>query len=89
VNPKLKSIEIQCSVIRDHDFAISNAPLGQLLKQRFDKFGKVPVQRSLIPALDQDLVSIAKYNRPETIPFGLIDPFRADWKLVDTLCKHR
>ena len=89
MKPKLKCVEVEPAVADDHDLTIEHTPTRQLLLQWRGELGKVAIERSLIAALNQKLVSVAKHERAKAIPLRLVDPSVAGRQLVDTLRQHR
>src|SRR5439155_7421072 len=57
--------------------------------QQIDQLGKIPVQRFLVAALEEDLVAVAENERPKSIPLRLEDPIFALRQLADPLGEHR
>ncbi len=51
---------------------------GNSAMARGNQLGKVPGHRFLVAAADLDLVAVAKKNRPEPVPLGLIRRVRRD-----------
>jgi hypothetical protein len=86
---ELQSIEIECTVPGDDDFAIENAALRQARFQGLDQFGEVAVQRLFFPALDQNLVAIAKDQCAKAIPLRLEDPVPSGRQFVHSFRQHR
>src|SRR5215468_987360 len=66
-----KRPEIEPSVAHDDDLAVESATRGKLPGERREKLRKVAVHRLLVAALKQDLVSVAKHDRPKAVPLGL------------------
>jgi len=89
MQPQLQPVEIEAVIMSDHDFPIQHALRRQSRTQRVQQFGKVPVQRLLIAALDKNLIPVAKNKRPKAIPLGLKDPVIAGRQLLNPFGKHR
>src|SRR5207248_3233484 len=86
---KLERIEVEPILRCDYDLAIQHATAWQLRSHGIDHLGKVPIERLLIAALNQDLVSIAKHECPKAIPLGLEDPRVPRRQFADSLSEHR
>jgi hypothetical protein len=86
---QLQPIEIEAVIMSDHDFSIQHALRRQSRKQRVDQFGKVPVQRLLVAALNENLSPVAENERPKAIPLGLKDPVVAGRQFRNPFGKHR
>ena len=56
--------------------------------KRIDELRKIPVERFLIAALDQNLVAIAKHQRAKSVPLGLENPFSARRQVTHPLGEH-
>ena len=74
MNPQLQSLKVQPAILGDHNLPIEHAPIRQLRPQRFDQLRKIPVQRFLIPALQQNFIPIPKNQSTKPIPLRLEDP---------------
>src|SRR5690242_16932697 len=85
---QLERVEIECTLLRDHDFTIEHATSWKLLQDWIDQFGKVAVQRLLVAALNKNLFAVAKDERTKAIPLGFEDPRACFWQLADAFCKH-
>jgi len=88
MKPELQRSEIEFVISDDDDLSIENAPLGQSGPQRVDEFGKIPVQRLLITALNQDLIAVTKDECAKSIPLWLEDPIVSGWEFLHALRKH-
>ena len=89
MKPQLQRLEIQPVLAHDDDFAIEHSSLRKLGLQRFDEFRIVASERLSVPALDEDLLAVAKDQRPEAVPFGLENPPAVARQGVGQLRKHR
>jgi hypothetical protein len=89
MQPQLQLIEIEAVIVGDHDFPIQHALQRQGRPQGIQQFGKVPVQRLLVTALNENLVPIAENKRPEAVPLGLKDPVVAGRQLLNPFGEHR
>ena len=56
--------------------------------QWLDSSGKVTVEWLFIPALDEDLIAVAKHQRAKSIPLGLKNPIFPWGQFIDTLGQH-
>ena len=83
----LQRLEIQAVVGGDDDLAVDHAAFRQLGDGRGNQLGKVPGHRFLVAAADLHLLAVAKKNRPEAVPFGLIRRVRRD--RLHRLGQHR
>jgi hypothetical protein len=86
---QLERVEVEPGLASDHEFAIEHAAGRQLRQQGIDHFREVSIERFLIAALDQDLVSVSKDQHPKAIPFRLEDPCAAFRQFSDFLGEHR
>lgn len=89
MDAELKCIEIEMTIVGDHEFAVENAFLGKLLAHRFKHLGEVAVERLFIAALQENLIPIAKYEDAKAIPLGLVDPVPLGRDLFDAFGEHR
>src|SRR5688572_20226657 len=71
MDPQEQRLEVEALGPDDDDLAVEDAPLGQRARQGGDELREVAVHRLLVPALQQDLVAVAKDQRAEAVPFGL------------------
>src|ERR1700677_1180855 len=85
---KLKQVEVQASLVGDHEFSIQHATRWQLRPQRLDHLRKISVQRLLVAALKQDPLSLSKNQHPKAVPFGLEDPVTALRQFSSSLGEH-
>lgn len=89
VDSLLERVEVE-STRRDQDqLAVDNTAAGQRLPERADDLGEVPLQGSLVPAAQGDLVTVPEDNAAEPVPLGLVqqpDTFR---DFVGGLGEHR
>ena len=58
-------------------------------RKGFEQLGEIAVQRLLVAALDQDLVSVAKDERAKSIPLRFENPFIARRQFTSSLGEHR
>src|SRR5207247_10793429 len=72
VKPKLQRVEIEPVGRRDHDLAVDDTAVRQIGKTGRVELGKVAIERPQVPALNEYLGSATKYDRPKSIPLGLI-----------------
>ena len=64
-------------------------PAGSCSKQRVVKLGKVAIERPEVAALNVDVGLAAKDDRPEAVPFGLVEEAAAGWQRLGELREHR
>src|SRR3984885_9719707 len=86
---KLERVEVEPVLVGDDDFAIERAAGRQLRQQGIDHFREVSIERFLVAALNQDLVSVSKDQHPKAIPFRLEDPCAAVRQFSNSLGEHR
>src|SRR5579872_1279608 len=89
MQPKLQKIEVELVIFDNDDLAIQHTPWRQCRSQRRLKLREIPVKRLFVPALDENLIAIAKYQRAKSIPFRLKDPIIAFRQFSHTLGQHR
>jgi hypothetical protein len=53
MKPKLQRVEVETTILGDHDLSVERAPRRQLRLQRFDQLGEIAVERLLVAALDE------------------------------------
>src|SRR5215468_4444131 len=63
MQPELQEVEIQFAVVHNDDLSIENAARRQGRPQWFQQLREVTVQQLFIAALDEDFVSVTKYQR--------------------------
>jgi hypothetical protein len=85
---QLQRLEVQPIGSGDHDLSIQHATLRKLALQLEDQLGVVPRERFLVPALDEQIVSVAEHQRAEPIPLRLEDPSCPVRELLDSLREH-
>src|SRR5689334_1882265 len=85
---QLERVEVERSLLRDHDFTIEHATSRELFQDWINQFGKIAVQRLLVAALNENLFAVAKDERTKTIPLGFEDPCACFGQFADALCKH-
>ena len=71
---QLERVEIECALLRDHDFTIEYATSRKLLQYRIDQFGEVTIQRLFIAALNENLFAVAKDERAKAVSLGFEYP---------------
>src|SRR5688572_9996646 len=89
MNPQLERIEIQPLVLDDDNFAVKNTLIGQGQSYRIKQLGEIAVERSLVTALQINVIAIAKHNRAKAIPLRLDDPAVPWRENSNTLRQHR
>jgi hypothetical protein len=85
----LERVEVQTSSARDDDLSVEAAAPRQLPAERLLKLREISVQRLLVSTLEDDFVTVAKYEHPKAVPLGLVDPSVAIGQGVDPLGEHR
>jgi hypothetical protein len=83
-------VEVQSTVVGvgDHDLAIDDAAIGQLLEQRFDQLGEVARERPFVAAGEFDLVAVAEHDAAKAVPLGFVQPPVAVGNDVGRLGQH-
>ena len=71
VNALLQHLEFQPLADHDHDFAVDDAPFGQVRFDCLDDLGEVAGHRQRVAGADLHLVAVAENNRSEAVPLGL------------------
>ena len=89
MKPHLQGIEIKPVECGNHDFTVKHAAVSQGAEKRIVQLGKVPIERSQIAALNEDLTRAAKDNRPKPVPLRFVEEGVANRKLRSGLRKHR
>src|SRR6185369_17406445 len=85
---QLERVEIECTFLRDDDFAVEHTTSRELLQYWIDQFREITVQRLLIAALYENFFSVAKDQRAKAVPFGFEDPRACLGQFADAFCKH-
>ena len=85
----LKGVEIETARCRNHDLSVHDTAVGQPVQERVVQFGKIPVERTQIPALDEDISPSAKHDGPKAIPFRLVQERPLGGQLLGKLGQHR
>ena len=80
MQPKLQQIEIQSVCGDDDDFTVDDRPGRELLEECVVKLGKVAIERPEVAALNVDVGLAAEDDRPEAVPFGLVQEAAAGWQ---------
>src|SRR5580704_6555336 len=86
---QLQRVEIQSIVFNDDNLSVEHTSRRQSRAQWLNKVRKVAVEWLFVATLDQNLVAIAKHQRPKPVPLGLKNPFFAIRQRTHTLGKHR
>src|SRR2546423_7553141 len=89
MEPHLQRVEVEASRGRDHDLAVDDAIVRQLLEQRIVQLGKVAIERPQIAALDVEVVAAAEHDRAESVPLRLVQVRSFRWERLGQLRKHR
>jgi len=74
VQSHLERLELETFIARNDDLAVEHTTLGKLRLERIDQLRKVPIERLLISALDENLVAVTEDERAKAVPLGLEDP---------------
>src|SRR5216110_2959778 len=86
---KLQRLEVETTILRDHDFSVEHASRGKLPRKCFDELREIPVEGLLVAALNEQLVAVAEDERAEAIPFRLENPVVAGRQVADSIREHR
>ena len=73
MDPLLERLEVERTVTHQDHLAVEDATLGQRATQRLGELREVPVERLLVAALGDDRVAVAKDDRAEAVPLGLVE----------------
>ena len=85
----LERVEVEPTRRGDHDLAIHHRPPGQTGQKGGVQLGKVAVERPQVAALNEHVVRAAKDDRPEPVPFRLVEKGVAGGELCGELGEHR
>jgi hypothetical protein len=85
----LQGVEIEAVRRRDHDLAVEHAVFRQALEQRVVQLRKVAVERPQIAALDLETIALLEHDRPEAVPFRLVEHVALRREHVGELREHR
>src|SRR6185295_10313433 len=72
VEPQLQGVEVQSARRGDDDLAVQYCTGGEPGEQRVVQLRKIPIQRSQVAALDEDVRGPAEDNRAESVPLRLV-----------------
>ncbi len=89
VDAQQQLLEVESSVVRDHDLAVEHAAIRELRLERLGQLGEVAVERLEVAALRVDLVAVAEDQGPEAVPLRLVQPALALGQGVARLREHR
>src|SRR5437868_12000091 len=89
MNAQKQRLEVEPASPDDDDLAIENAARGESRGERGDELGKVSVHRLLVAALEQDLLPVAKNQRPKSVPLRLELPALTSRQRVRRAGQHR
>ena len=89
VDAELQRLELQAVGAGDHQLAVNDAALRELLQQRLDQLGEVAVQRFQVAALQQQIGAVAEHQGTKAVPLGLEQPVLAGRQRGDALGQHR
>ena len=82
-------LEVETLRAGNHDLTVDDTSLWQRGRKRRDELRKVSVHRFLVPALQKDVVAVAKYERSESIPLRLEEPTFSRWQRSGGGGQHR
>jgi hypothetical protein len=85
---KLQRVEVKSIVLDDDDLPIQHAARRQDRTQRIQELREIAVERLFVATLDQDLIPIAKHQRPKAVPFGLENPIPGGRQFTHALGQH-
>src|SRR2546426_1895025 len=74
-----QGLEVETLRAGNHDLAVDDTSFWQRGGKRRDELRKISVHRFFIPALQKDVVPVAKYERSESIPLRLEEPTLSRW----------
>src|SRR5215203_3485173 len=86
---ELQRIEVEAPRRDDHHLAIDHAVVRQAREQRVVQFRKVSIQRTKVPALNEQLGSASKDDCPEAVPFRFVKEDLSLRQLVGEPGEHR
>src|SRR5262249_33677476 len=86
---QLQCVEIEAIVLNDDNFSVEHAAWRQGRAQWPEQLREISVERLFVTALDEDFISIAKYQCAKPIPFGFENPVSAFWSFTHWLGQHR
>src|SRR5580692_2878621 len=89
MKPKLERLEVERAALGNHHLAVDDASPRQRRFERRGELGKIPIERLLVAALNQELVPVAKDENAKAVPFGLEDPTVSVWDSIDAFGQHR
>ena len=89
MKPELECIEVEPVWGRNHDLTVKYAVLRKIGEKRVAKLGEVPIERSKIPAPDEDVAAAAKHDRSKAIPLRLVQERAAGRQRRRDLGEHR
>jgi hypothetical protein len=69
----LERPEVQAARAGDDDLAVDHCARREVAPDRLHQLGEVPGHRPLVAAADLDLLPVAKHDRAEAVPFGLVE----------------
>ena len=72
MDPLLQGLEVELRAARQHDLAVDDAPLGQVLLHRRHDLREVAGERLLSAAGQLDLITVAEHDAAEAVPLGLV-----------------
>jgi len=77
MDTKLKRVKVETTISGHYDLAIEYTTIRKIRLDWFDEFRKVPIQRFLIAALNQNIVAVSKYQGAKAIPLWFENPVAA------------
>ena len=76
---QLQRVEVEAGRRRDHELAVKNDLLRELLEQRLAQLGEVTQQWLLVAALQVEVVAVAEQDAAEAVPLRLVDEIGPAW----------
>jgi hypothetical protein len=83
MNAHEQRVEGEPLSFRHDDLAIENYALRTDCRDSVHELGEVPAERLSTPRAEIDVGPILECETPEAVPFGLVQPLFARWKLRD------
>ena len=88
MDPERQQIEVETMVGGDHDLAVDDGALREVLPKWIDQVGEVARERALVAAADLDVVTVAEHDGTEAVPLRLVEVV-AGRELTRELRQHR
>src|SRR5262249_31201066 len=86
---QLKEIEVETAGADDHDLAVDDTALREMLDEGWSELGEVAIQRTQGAALRVHTIVIPEDQRAEPVPLRLEQPTRSFGEAVRHLRQHR